>query len=120
MVFFWFFFNTVTLLQTCKGICIVGSNKQHRNCFALVIQTFLEESGSLNWQIFYWIGADASLDKMACAAIHAVNLRNFLGAESRTVREEMGDESDEFMAVSNKPTWPFGLHYLLPFNHVSN
>uniref|UniRef100_A0A8C4R4D1 FLII actin remodeling protein n=1 Tax=Eptatretus burgeri TaxID=7764 RepID=A0A8C4R4D1_EPTBU len=68
------------------------------DCY-IVLKTFMEESGSLNWQIFYWIGTDSSLDKMACAAIHAVNLRNFLGAESRTVREEMGDESDEFMAV---------------------
>ena len=37
------------------------------------------------------------LDKKACAAIHAVNLRNLLGADSRTVREEMNDESDEFL-----------------------
>ena len=37
------------------------------------------------------------LDKKACAAIHAVNLRNLLGAHGRTHREEMGDESDEFL-----------------------
>lgn len=37
------------------------------------------------------------LDKKACAAIHAVNLRNLLGAECRTIREEMNDESDEFL-----------------------
>ena len=37
------------------------------------------------------------MDKKACAAIHAVNLRNLLGAESRTIREEMGDETDEFL-----------------------
>lgn len=29
--------------------------------------------------------------------MHAVNLRNFLGAECRTVREEQGDESEEFL-----------------------
>ena len=39
------------------------------------------------------------LDKKACSAIHAVNLRNLLGAEGRTQREEMGDESDEFLDV---------------------
>jgi len=39
------------------------------------------------------------LDKKACAAIHAVNLRNLLGAECRTIREEQGDESDEFLAL---------------------
>lgn len=37
------------------------------------------------------------MDKKACSAIHAVNLRNLLGAECRTIREEMGDESDEFL-----------------------
>lgn len=39
------------------------------------------------------------MDKKACAAIHAVNLRNFLGARCRTIREEQGDESDEFLAL---------------------
>lgn len=37
------------------------------------------------------------LDKKACSAIHAVNLRNLLGAECRTIREEQADESDEFL-----------------------
>lgn len=39
------------------------------------------------------------LDKRACAAIHAVNLRNYLGAQCRTIREEQGDESDEFLIL---------------------
>ncbi|KAB7507509.1 Protein flightless-1 [Armadillidium nasatum] len=39
------------------------------------------------------------LDKKACSAIHAVNLRNYLGAQSRTHREEQGDESDEFLLL---------------------
>lgn len=37
------------------------------------------------------------MDKKACAAIHAVNLRNYLGAQCRTIREEQGEESDEFL-----------------------
>lgn len=65
----------------------------------VVFQTFLDDSGSLNWEIYYWIGGEATLDKKACSAIHAVNLRNYLGAECRTVREEMGDESEEFLQV---------------------
>ncbi|XP_012728550.2 protein flightless-1 homolog [Fundulus heteroclitus] len=68
------------------------------DCY-IVLKTFLDDNGALNWQIFYWIGQEASLDKKAGAAIHAVNLRNFLGAECRTIREEMGDESEEFSAV---------------------
>lgn len=67
-----------------------------------VSQTYLDDNGALNWQIYYWIGQDATLDKKAGSAIHAVNLRNFLGAECRTIREEMGDESEEFSAVCGK------------------
>lgn len=39
------------------------------------------------------------LDKRACSAIHAVNLRNYLGAQCRTIREEQADESEEFLAL---------------------
>jgi hypothetical protein len=45
--------------------------------------------------VFYLL----QLDKRACAAIHAVNLRNYLGAQCRTIREEQGDESDEFLSL---------------------
>ncbi|KAK2510157.1 LOW QUALITY PROTEIN: hypothetical protein MC885_017836, partial [Smutsia gigantea] len=68
------------------------------DCY-IVLKTFLDDSGSLNWEIYYWIGGEATLDKKACSAIHAVNLRNYLGAECRTVREEMGEESEEFLQV---------------------
>lgn len=71
----------------------------------LHLQTFLDDNGALSWQIFYWIGQEATLDKKAGSAIHAVNLRNFLGAECRTIREEMGDESEEFSAVCKLPTF---------------
>ena len=43
----------------------------------------------------FWL----QLDKRACSAIHAVNLRNFLGAQCRTIREEQADESAEFLAL---------------------
>jgi len=59
----------------------------------------MEESGNLEWEIYYWIGESSSLDKKACSAIHAVNLRNMLGADGRTIREEMADESEEFLHV---------------------
>ncbi|KAJ8251808.1 hypothetical protein GJAV_G00225650 [Gymnothorax javanicus] len=68
------------------------------DCY-IVLKTFLDENGALSWQIYYWIGQDATLDKKAGSAIHAVNLRNNLGAECRTIREEMGEESEEFSAV---------------------
>ena len=92
------------------------------DCY-IMLRTYIDETNSLNWEIWYWIGEQASvsrlnsyfnttscfkndvmrvclqLDKKACAAIHAVNLRNLLGAHGRTHREEMGDESDEFIEL---------------------
>ncbi|XP_075220548.1 FLII actin remodeling protein isoform X2 [Lycorma delicatula] len=70
------------------------------DCY-IVLKTSLDDSKNLTWNIYFWIGDKATLDKRACAAIHAVNLRNFLGAECRTAREEQGDESDEFLALFN-------------------
>ncbi|KAL7019876.1 hypothetical protein ACKWTF_011282 [Chironomus riparius] len=67
------------------------------DCY-IVLKTFVQES-QLSWEIYFWIGSNTSLDKKACAAIHAVNLRNYLGARCRTIREEQGDESDEFLAL---------------------
>uniref|UniRef100_A0A146KS58 Protein flightless-1 n=3 Tax=Lygus hesperus TaxID=30085 RepID=A0A146KS58_LYGHE len=68
------------------------------DCY-IVLKTSLDDSGNLTWQIYFWIGEKATLDKRACAAIHAVNLRNYLGAECRTIREEQADESEEFLAL---------------------
>lgn len=68
------------------------------DCY-IVLQTFIDDSNSLNWKIWYWIGEKATLDKKACSAIHAVNLRNLLGADCRTIRQEMNDEDDEFLAL---------------------
>ncbi|XP_078491271.1 protein flightless-1 homolog isoform X2 [Ciona intestinalis] len=70
------------------------------DCY-IILHTLMDESGILSWVIYYWIGQDASIDKKACSAIHAVNLRNMLGADGRTIREEMGDESDEFLEMFN-------------------
>lgn len=68
------------------------------DCY-IVLKAFVDESQNIDWLIYYWIGSRATLDKKACAAIHAVNLRNFLGAHCRTVREEEEDESGEFLAL---------------------
>lgn len=65
----------------------------------LILKTTKEPSGSLSQEIYYWIGEKTTLDKAMCAAVHAVNLRNHLGASCRTIREEMNDESDEFLEL---------------------
>jgi len=77
------------------------------DCYIVLHTTVHEEHGNLNWAIYFWIGETATLDKKACAAMHAVNLRNFLGARCRTIREEQGDESDDFLALFN-----FSLTYI--------
>uniref|UniRef100_A0A914HBG3 Gelsolin-like domain-containing protein n=1 Tax=Globodera rostochiensis TaxID=31243 RepID=A0A914HBG3_GLORO len=68
------------------------------DCY-LVLKTTRETSGSLTHAIYYWIGEKTSLDKAMCAAVHSVNLRNHLSASCRTIREEMNDESDEFLEM---------------------
>ncbi|XP_052819033.1 protein flightless-1 homolog isoform X1 [Mya arenaria] len=72
------------------------------DCY-IILKTFIDETNSLNWKIYYWIGEQTTLDKKACAAIHAVNLRNLLGAECRSIREEMNDESDDFLDLFDNP-----------------
>jgi len=66
------------------------------DCY-IILKTYIDDTSSLNWLIWYWIGKCSPLDKKACAAIHAVNLRNLLGAECRTCREEQDDESEDFL-----------------------
>lgn len=60
------------------------------DCY-IVLKSSYDDLGQLNWEIYFWIGSEATLDKRACAAIHAVNLRNFLGARCRTIREEQSE-----------------------------
>lgn len=76
------------------------------DCY-IVLSTEIDENLSLNWKIFYWIGNECTLDKKACSAIHAVSLRNHLNAQCRTIREEQGDESDEFLSL-----FPDGIDYV--------
>lgn len=68
------------------------------DCY-IILKTSFDDLGQLSWEIYFWIGNHATLDKRACAAIHAVNLRNYLGARCRTIREEQADESEEFLAL---------------------
>ncbi|XP_057311886.1 protein flightless-1 homolog [Hydractinia symbiolongicarpus] len=68
------------------------------DCY-IILKTEYDETDQLFHKIYYWIGQHCTLDKKACAAIHAVNLRNLLGAEGRTMREEQSDESDEFLEL---------------------
>ena len=78
-----------------------------KDCY-VVLHTFHDEKEQTRWQIYYWLGAGAALDKQACAAMHAVNLRNYLEANTRTVRLEQNDEPPEFLALfGTESTKPF-------------
>lgn len=65
------------------------------DCY-IVLETFLTVSKDLDHRIFFWIGAESSLDKKASAAIHAVNLRNYLKVQQPNTREEQDEESQQF------------------------
>ena len=68
------------------------------DCY-IVLSSFLDENQSLDWKIFFWIGEKSALDKRTCSAMHALNLRNYIGANCRTAREEQADESEEFLKL---------------------
>lgn len=76
------------------------------DCY-IILRTYENENQNLDWEIFYLIGSHSTLDKKACSAIHAVNLRNYLSAHCRTIREEQGDESEQFLQL-----FPQGITYI--------
>ncbi|XP_063682429.1 protein flightless-1 homolog isoform X2 [Bolinopsis microptera] len=67
------------------------------DCYIILHANQRDNLPGLQYNIHFWIGAKCEIDKKACAAIHAVHLRNMLGCDNRTTREEQGDESDEFI-----------------------
>lgn len=76
------------------------------DCY-IILKTYENENQNSEWDIYYWIGSESSLDKKACSAIHAVNLRNYLSAKCRTIREEQGEESAAFLEL-----FPGGINYI--------
>ena len=59
------------------------------------------ENHDLSHQIYFWIGEESSLDKKACAAMHAVNLRNMLNAKTRTLRQGNATQRDILMSYDS-------------------
>jgi hypothetical protein len=50
----------------------------------LVLHTHPSLRLDMEHQIYYWIGSRSAMDKQACAAMHAVHLKDFIGAVSRS------------------------------------
>ena len=69
------------------------------DCYVILATDENSDQPQTHWRIWYWLGAETTLDKQASAAIHAVNLRNMLGATCRTVRVEMAEEPDDFIEL---------------------
>ena len=40
------------------------------DCY-IVLHTFIDEAGAVDWKIYFWIGEKATLDKRTCSAIHS-------------------------------------------------
>jgi hypothetical protein len=56
------------------------------------------DQNKLQWTVYYWLGQESSADKRACVAIHAVNLKGYLGG-GKIVRLVQGDEPPEFLKL---------------------
>eukprot|EP01134_Creolimax_fragrantissima_P005628 CFRG5628T1 len=69
----------------------------------IVLHTCEKRDGCMDWYIWYWVGMNAKMDKVACAAVHAVTLRNQLQCERSTLRIEQGDEPEEFLSILPVP-----------------
>ncbi|XP_023218624.1 protein flightless-1-like [Centruroides sculpturatus] len=76
-----------------KGMSDIAKDKNNDQNKDDDKNTSLKISAPLLWEY----NTKSTLDKKACSAIHAVNLRNFLGAQCRTIREEQNEESEEFL-----------------------
>ena len=70
-----------------------------------IILHSIVENHDLKHQIYFWIGQESSLDKKACAAMHAVNLRNMLNAKTRTSRQ-----GTDHMTNSNEQMFDSKMH----------
>ena len=82
-----------------------------------IILHSIVENHDLKHQIYFWIGQESSLDKKACAAMHAVNLRNMLNAKTRTSRQgtdHMTNSNEQMFDSTRSSRNSFDLFRLLP------
>lgn len=65
----------------------------------IVLETVRDSSGTLNRNVYYWIGKKSTADEMGAAAYRAAELSERLGGGMIERRELMGSESDGFKAL---------------------
>ncbi|KAI3384768.1 hypothetical protein SNEBB_007005 [Seison nebaliae] len=76
------------------------------DCY-LILKTYKNRYGSLEWNIHYWLGEESSQDEHGTVAIKAVELDESLGGKPIQHREVMLYESDLFLSA-----FPNGVAYL--------
>lgn len=121
----WYIIHVHASIWVCVCVCVDGVGRYVR---ASVGHLFLDwrrcnsKESSLSLTYSSSTSCDThpplQMDKKACAAMHSVHLRNMLGSERRTHREELGDESDAFLDLFPEISYIQGtslLSYTLTF-----
>ena len=90
----------VFLIEELKPISIEVDSPTlvDTDCY-IFLNTYTEASSRLCHEIFFWLGSRAAIDKQACAAVHAVYLRDFLGRMVKVHRVPEGEEDEKFLEL---------------------
>eukprot|EP00732_Lithocolla_globosa_P000456 Lithocolla_globosa_v1_NODE_137_length_5828_cov_7.342228.p1 type:complete len:1315 gc:universal NODE_137_length_5828_cov_7.342228:1340-5284(+) len=73
------------------------------DAYILLKSSQVPYSANLGQVCFFWLGSHTQYDKKAGAAIYAVHLKNHVASNEGVLREEQGEESNEFCkAVPSK------------------
>merc|ERR1712039_865914 len=73
--------------------------KFHKGDSYIVLNTEAGEGDILIRNIYFWLGAETTVDEQGTAAYKTVELDDFFDGEPTQHREEMGKESDEFKSL---------------------
>jgi villin 1/advillin len=69
------------------------------DCYIFLKTEQAPGSSSLQWSLFFWLGAESSQDEQGGAALRAVELDDQLGGGPVQFRETMGNESSSFVSM---------------------
>jgi len=64
----------------------------------------IDGDGGFTYNLHYWIGKDASIDKRASVCFRAVQLNSYIGEKGKHFHEQQGEESDTFLSYFSTST----------------